>query len=131
MNYFKLPAGVRDILPEESARLDKIEDTLRKKFAQKGFRSVRTAGLEYYDTFACIQSPVPQANMFKMTDKDGNLIVLRPDMTLSCARIAATKLHEDRARLCYFSNIYNFAAGGNSDREVAQAGVEIFAEKGA
>ena len=36
MNYFKLPAGVRDILPEESARLDKIEDTLRKKFAQNG-----------------------------------------------------------------------------------------------
>ena len=69
--------------------------------------------------------------MFKMTDKDGNLIVLRPDMTLSCARIAATKLHEDRARLCYFSNIYNFAAGGNSDREVAQAGVEIFGEEGA
>ena len=125
MTYFKLPAGVRDILPEESARLDKIEEALRKKFAQKGFRTVRTAGLEYYDTFACIQSPVPQANMFKMTDKDGNLIVLRPDMTLACARIAATKLREDRARLCYFSNIYNFAAGGNSDREVAQAGVEI------
>ena len=99
MNYFKLPAGVRDILPEESARLDKIEDILRKKFAKEGFCSVRTAGLEYYDTFTCIQSPVPQANMFKMTDKDGNLIVLRPDMTLSCARIAATKLREERARL--------------------------------
>ena len=131
MTYFKLPAGVRDILPEESARLDRIEDTLRKKFAKEGFCSVRTAGLEYYDTFTCIQSPVPQANMFKMTDKDGNLIVLRPDMTLSCARIAATKLREERARLCYFSNIYNFAAGGNSDREVAQAGVEIFGEEGA
>ena len=46
MTYFKLPAGVRDILPEESARLDRIEDTLRKKFAKEGFCSVRTAGLE-------------------------------------------------------------------------------------
>ena len=131
MTYFKLPAGVRDILPEESARLDKIEEALRKKFAQKGFSTVRTAGLEYYDTFACIDSPVDQAQMFKMTDKDGNLIVLRPDMTLACARIAATKLQGARARLCYFSDIYDFSAGGNSDREVAQAGVEIFGEEGA
>ena len=131
MAYFKLPAGVRDVLPEESAALDAAQQVLRQKFASAGFATVRTAGLEYYDTFACIDSPVDQAQMFKMTDKDGNLIVLRPDMTLACARIAATKLQGARARLCYFSDIYDFSAGGNSDREVAQAGVEIFGEEGA
>ena len=131
MQYFKLPAGVRDILPAESEKLDAAEETLRKKFRAAGFSSVRTAGLEYYDTFANIKSSVEQNKMFKMTDKDGNLIVLRPDMTLACARIAATKLREGAAKLCYFSNIYDFSAGGNSDREVAQAGVEIFGEGGA
>lgn len=131
MQYFKLPAGVRDILPAESEKLDAAEETLRKKFKVAGFSSVRTAGLEYYDTFANIKSSVEQKKMFKMTDKDGNLIVLRPDMTLACARIAATKLREGVAKLCYFSNIYDFSAGGNSDREVAQAGVEIFGEGGA
>ena len=30
-----------------------------------------------------------------------------------------------------FSDIYDFSAGGNSEREVAQAGVEIFGEEGA
>ena len=131
MQYFKLPAGIRDILPAESEKLDAAEETLRKKFRAAGFSSVRTAGLEYYDTFANIKSSVEQNKMFKMTDKDGNLIVLRPDMTLACARIAATKLRESAAKLCYFSNIYDFSAGGNSDREVAQAGVEIFGEGGA
>ena len=131
MQYFKLPAGVRDILPAESEKLDAAEETLRKKFRAAGFSSVRTAGLEYYDTFANIKSSVEQKKMFKMTDKDGNLIVLRPDMTLACARIAATKLRGSAAKLCYFSNIYDFSAGGNSDREVAQAGVEIFGEGGA
>ena len=131
MQYFKLPAGVRDVLPEESGALDKAEALLRKKFAEAGFRSVRTAGLEYYDTLTKIGSAVDQAQMFKMTDKDGNLIVLRPDMTLACARIAATKLCGDRERLCYFSDVYDFSAGGNSDREVAQAGVELFGEEGA
>lgn len=131
MSYFKLPSGLRDILPQESARLDQTEEILRKKFKDAGFSSVRTAGIEYYDTFACIKSSVPQTKMFKMTDKDGNLIVLRPDMTLACARIAATKLQGECAKLCYFSNVYDFSAGGNSDREVIQAGVEIFGEDGA
>ena len=46
MENFKLPAGVRDVLPEESAALDGMEALLRAKFAQAGFCSVRTAGLE-------------------------------------------------------------------------------------
>lgn len=131
MAYFKLPAGVRDILPDECARLDALEARLRGKFLRAGFSPVRSAGLEYYDTFANIKSSVGQEKMFKMTDKDGRLIVLRPDMTLACARIAATKLRKSSARLCYFTEIYDLSAGGNSDREVAQAGVELFGERGA
>ncbi len=131
MQHFKLPAGVRDVLPAQSAALDGAERLLREKFAAAGFRSVRAAGLEYYDTLTKIGSAVDQAQMFKMTDKDGNLIVLRPDMTLACARIAATKLGGARERLCYFSDIYDFSASGNADREVAQAGVELFGEEGA
>ncbi len=131
MAYFKLPVGVRDKISQESARLDRAEAILHEKFTKSGFCSVRAAGLEYYDTFSKIGSSIAQTKMFKMTDKDGNLIVLRPDMTLACARIAATKLRQDRAKLCYFSDIYDFSAGGNSEREVAQAGVEIFGEQGA
>ena len=44
MQYFKLPAGVRDVLPEESGALDRAEALLREKFAQAGVRSVRAAG---------------------------------------------------------------------------------------
>ena len=131
MAYFKLPAGVRDVLPEECMALEGAEEVLRLKFRGAGFLPVRTAGLEYYDTFAGIRSAVEQSQMFKMTDRDGKLIVLRPDMTLAAARIAATKLGSERAKLYYFSNIYDFSAGGNSEREVAQAGVEIFGEEGA
>ena len=131
MAYFRLPEGVRDILPDECERLDALEARLRGKFAAAGFRFVRSAGLEYYDTYAGIRSAVGQEKMFKLTDKDGRLIVLRPDMTLACARIAATKLSAESARLCYFTDVYDFSAGGNSDREVFQAGVELFGEGGA
>ncbi len=131
MDRFQLPAGVRDILPDECARFDAVQACLRERFAAAGFRFVRPAGLEYFDTFAGADSPVAPSAMFKMTDRDGNLIVLRPDMTLACARIAASKLGAESAKLCYFSDVYDFSAAGNSDREIAQAGVEVFGEAGA
>ena len=129
MQYFKLPAGVRDVLPDECERFDAAERVLRERFRGAGFLPVRPAGLEYYDTYA--DAGVEEAQMFKMCDRDGRLIVLRPDMTLACARIAATKLHGEGARLCYFSAGYDFTASGNCDREVPQAGVEVFGEQGA
>ena len=34
MQYFKLPSGVRDILPDESEKLDAAEETLRRTIAE-------------------------------------------------------------------------------------------------
>lgn len=131
MNHVKLPQGVRDTLDRECYNLNRIKETLREKFLLSGYRFVQSAGLEYYDTYSKIKSPVSQSKMFKMTDKDGNLIVLRPDMTLAVARIAATKMSDPVAKLCYFSDIYDFSAAGNSYREVSQAGVEVLGSDGA
>ena len=37
MPYFKLPAGVRDVLPEECRALNAAEERLGRKFAEAGF----------------------------------------------------------------------------------------------
>lgn len=86
MNYVKLPQGVRDSLERECYNVNRVKEALRREFLLSGYEFVQTAGLEYFDTYAGIKSPIPQSKMFKMTDKDGNLIVLRPDMTLGGPR---------------------------------------------
>lgn len=127
MAYFRLPSGVQDLLPEECYNLNILKEKLSGKFTAAGCRFISGAAIEYYDTFACIKNSVPQEVMFKMTDRDGKLLVLRPDMTLSAARIAATKLKEKNARLCYISDIWNYSAPeGVKQREFLQAGVEFF-----
>ena len=131
MSFYKLPPGVRDTLVQECYNLNTIKEKLRRKFLLAGYCFIQSAGLEYYDTYANIKSPVAQSKMFKMTDKDGNLIVLRPDMTLAVARIAASKMEDSYAKLCYFSDIYDLSAVGNSYREVSQAGVEILGAESA
>lgn len=132
MTTRKLPAGVQDILPRECKALNEIRDKLARKFAACGFEPVLSAALEYYDTYTKITNAVPQEKLFKMTDTDGKLLVLRPDLTLSIARIAAVKLNGQAARLCYFANKWDMeSAGANRNREIYQAGVECLGEEGA
>lgn len=128
----RLPAGVQDVLPRECSILTELKLKLERKFSLAGFSPVLSAGLEYYETFSGKENAVPEERMFKMTDTDGKLLVLRPDTTLSIARIAATKLNSDRARLSYFADKYDLENGGGlSSREIYQAGVECLGEEGA
>ncbi len=132
MVFTKLPSGVRDILPRECRALAKIREHLARKFTAYGFEPVESATLEYFDTYSRIRNAVPEERMFKLSDKDGKLLVLRPDATLSISRIAATKLEVPKARLSYFTQKFDLQeAGGISSREILQAGVECLGEEGA
>ena len=131
MAYRKLPSGVQDILPEECFLLNEIQNKLRRHFSVCGFDPVLPSSLEYYDTYSEIKNRIPQERMFKFTDSDGRLLVLRPDTTLAISRIAATKLGCARARLCYFADKWDMQnAGGLFSREIYQAGVECLGEEG-
>lgn len=127
MGYFNLPSGVQDLLPEECYNLNLIKNKLEKKFSLAGCIPVSSAAIEYYDTFACIKNSIAQERMFKMTDRDGKLLVLRPDMTLAAARIAATRLTDTDVKLSYVSDVWNYSTSESvSQREFLQAGVECF-----
>lgn len=120
-----MPGGVQDLLPAECYNLNLIKRKLEDRFAAEGYTAVQSAALEYYDTYAEIKNKIPQNKMFKLTDSDGSLLVLRPDMTLSVARMLATKAIPEYTKLCYFSNVWRYAeTGGFSIREIYQAGVE-------
>ena len=131
MNYFRLPQGVQDVLPEECRCFNAIKARLLQKFEQNGYEPVASASLEYFETFSNIRNAVPEERLFKLSDNGGKLLVLRPDTTLSISRIAATKLPEAK-RLCYVTTKFDMQeAGGISSREIEQAGVERFGEEGA
>lgn len=133
MAYQRLPAGVQDVLPRECRLLNNITARLRGRLERCGFETIQPAALEYYDGYADIAHALPQESMFKMTDTDGRLVVLRPDMTLSIARIAATKLPALPVRLSYVADKWSLqpATSAAASREICQAGVECLGEEGA
>jgi ATP phosphoribosyltransferase regulatory subunit len=125
------PEGVQDILGNISYGKRKIESKIMELFMSFGYEEIQTPNIEYYDTFAVEKELMPQEKMFKFVDPRGRLLVLRPDMTIPVARVAATKLRTDQIqRFCYVGNAYRYNEfGGGKQREFTQVGVELLGDK--
>jgi ATP phosphoribosyltransferase regulatory subunit len=122
------PEGVQDILFEECYLKRSLEAKIRKLFNSYGYLEVETPTLEFYDTFSTESDITPQETMFKFFDQQGRILVLRPDITIPIARIAATKFKGARypLRFSYIQNAFKYnELGGGKQKEFTQAGVEI------
>lgn len=132
--YHKItPEGIRDYLFEECLVHHHVEHRLGEVYHNRGFRQVVTPGLEFYDVFDPERSGIPSETMYKLTDRKGRLLVLRPDSTLPIARLTATRLQgqEKPLRLFYTQQVYRNHPGlsGHAD-EIMQSGVELLGAGG-
>jgi ATP phosphoribosyltransferase regulatory subunit len=127
------PEGTNDLLFEECLARRYVEQTLTKVFSSHGFNEVVTPGLEFYDVFNPEFSGIGQEVMYKMTDRRGRLVVMRPDSTMPIARLTATRLQNrpKPIRLFYTQPIYRNNPGltGRSD-ETVQTGIELLGASG-
>jgi ATP phosphoribosyltransferase regulatory subunit len=66
--------------------------------------------------------------MFKFFDKEGRILVLRPDITIPIARVAATKYKDANypLKFSYIGDTFKYnEIGGGKQKEFTQAGMEI------
>lgn len=123
-----IPSGMRDMLYDEAILEAEVLARLESVYKKEGFSKVITPTLEYYDAFNFTGQPLPQENMYKLTDNAGRLLVLRPDCTTPIARVAATKLKDMQRplKLSYSQNVYRVNHGYSGKRnEIMQSGVEL------
>lgn len=127
------PEGTKDLLFEECLTHRHVERLLTRVFASHGYHEVITPGMEFYDVFHFDSAAIAQERMYKMTDKRGRLVVMRPDSTIPIARVTATHLQHQRKplRFYYTQEIYRNTPGltGHSD-EIVQAGIELIGASG-
>lgn len=132
-NNMITPEGTRDFLFEECLARRAVESKLTAAFRTRGYNEVMTSGLEFYDVFNPESSGISPEEMYKMSDRRGRLIVMRPDSTMPIARLVATRLqnHQLPLRLFYTQPIYRSNPGlaGRLD-ENAQAGIELMGASG-
>lgn len=102
------PEGVRDIYNVECGKKLALESRLKKVFHLYGYHDIQTPMFEYFDVFRKEIGTTPSKDLYKFFDKDGNTLALRPDITPSIARVAATLFQEEELpiRLCYTGNTF-------------------------
>src|SRR5918994_4097091 len=122
-----LPPGTRDMLPDEMRELRAISATLADAFEGAGYGEVRTPSMEYEDVLRRGDDRVAGAG-YRLFDDQGQVLVLRSDMTIPIARLVAARYAnaELPLRLCYFQHAYrSVMRGSGQTREFLQAGIEL------
>ena len=111
-----------------------IEDTAMSVFAAWSYEEVITPSVDYYDLFEQGMGHAEAQRGFRFTDNDGRLLALRPDVTSSVARLAATLLSERPRplRFCYAAPVFRQQPQSHAEwrRENTQLGCELIGTNG-
>ncbi len=133
------PKGTQDMLPKDSHRWHKIEETMRRVCALAGYREIRTPVFEHTELFqrgVGDTTDVVQKEMYTFTDKGNRSITLKPEGTAGAVRamIEGHLYAEPLPQKMYYVSCpvfrYEKPQSGRL-REHHQLGVEVFGAKDA
>jgi ATP phosphoribosyltransferase regulatory subunit len=121
------PSGTRDVLPDEMREMHAVVESMRAVFDGRGYGEVHTPALEYEQVLTR-GDPAAADPAYKLFDEQGNVLVLRSDMTIPIARVVSTRYAgaEPPLRFCYVAHAYrSVRPQRGQDREMLQAGIEL------
>lgn len=125
------PEGVRDIYNGECARKNLLSERMKDVLKSYGYRDIQTPTFEFFDIFNQDKGSLPSNQMYKFFDREGNTLVLRPDITPSIAR-AVSKYYSDETfsmRFSYTGNIFiNNSSLQGRMKESTQMGAELIGD---
>ncbi len=125
------PEGVRDIYNSECAKKRILQDNLHDLLKKYGYHAIQTPTFEYFDIFGKEIGTTPSKDLYKFFDREGNTLVLRPDITPSIARCAVKYYGEEDlpVRLCYMGNTFiNNTSYQGRLKESTQLGAELIGD---
>lgn len=126
MNYVT-PVGFRDVVSEEALVRENLISCVRSCFAARGYLPVETPTLEVLDVMEA-GGHVPEAP-FKFFDSHGDLLAMRPDVTMQIARMCAARSDAmggitKPLRLRYTQRVFREKTVEAAARELTQCGAE-------
>lgn len=122
------PEGVRDIYNRECETKIAIQKKLSTVLHLYGYQDIQTPTFEYDDVFRKEIGSTSTKELYRFFDREGNILTLRPDITPSVARAAATLFETEDfpIRLCYAGNTFtNHTSYQGRLKENTQLGAEL------
>ena len=122
------PHGLNDLFYEQAAIKTGLQELLLETFSLWGYQRIILPTFGYYESLSAGTSPEIQRQMYRFFDREGNVLALRPDMTVPTARLVATRLYDQPLplRFCYAGSVFRHEQPQAGQRhEFTQAGVEL------
>jgi ATP phosphoribosyltransferase regulatory subunit len=133
MKNRKIPKGLRDLLPDEVKVKRRIEKEAAQLFSSYGYEEVITPTFEYLEIIENGTGGSIREDLFLFMDREGGILSLRPEVTVSIARLAATHLQDAifPQRLYYIANVFRHVQPQKAQyREFWQLGIELLGASG-
>ncbi|MDQ1524365.1 MAG: phosphoribosyltransferase regulatory subunit [Pyrinomonadaceae bacterium] len=125
----KIPGGMRYYFGAEARLRRGVEDTIMAVFDGWSYEEITTPCVDYLALFERGMGYEAAHRAFRFTDNDGLMLALRPDVTSSVARAAATLFAEKPRplRFCYASPVFHQRQLTHAEwrRENKQLGCEL------
>lgn len=129
---FVTPSGFRDVLSDEAQQRERITREVQQCFANQGYVPIETPTLEVMDVMQA-GGHVP-GSPFKFFDSQGDLLAMRPDVTLQVARMCGTRLSGESGplRFRYTQRVFRESEAKLQamSRELTQIGIECIGPQG-
>lgn len=123
----KIPSGVQYFFDDEVRLRRYIERRAMAVFAGWSYDEIILPIFDYHDLFARGMGEEKAARTYRLVDRDGALLALRPELTSLVARTVATRFKEKKRplRICYSGEVFRYdEPTERSAREFHQLGVE-------
>ena len=125
---------MRDVLPEEARNLSLLSARVMGRFAAYGYQRVEVPAFEYAEVLEQGLGVLSPHEAVRFVEPEtGEVVALRPDMTLQVARLVSTRLDEAPlpARLCYQGSVVRRRhERSRRHRQFHQAGIELVGAPG-
>jgi ATP phosphoribosyltransferase regulatory subunit len=130
---YQPPTGARDLFPLDVAQKSWIEARIQPVFQRWGYHRIITSTLERIDTLMA-GGAIERSTVIQVQGVDQEFLGLRPELTASIARAAATRMARSSRpqRFYYNANVFRRSPGQHHNRqhEFYQAGAELLGSGG-
>ncbi len=131
--FLQLPQGTEAFYLEEAFRHRRIISRLDDLFERWGYLPVHTPVFDFFDIYRGLLGDAALENVYRLIDREGDLLMLRSDITLFLARQMGLALRkEDLPVRVYYSDVILRHQNREdiSKNEFFQAGVELIGRAG-
>ena len=132
-NLLRLPQGTESLYLEETFRHRRILRQMEDLTERWGYLPVQTPVFDFYDNYRNLLDSNLEKQTYKLIDRDGELLMLRSDITLFLARQMGMTLNEDDfpVRVHYADSTLRYKDHEDiASHEFFQTGCELIGKPG-